>query len=1480
MNTTSRISKNLLQRRIGLICNWLLSMVFLIGIASQNSTAQCLQVQKNILGVAPASSGTPGNINVTYELIIINSSCAITTSLNITDTLNVSNNLGTAFVGIVSTPTVALISATSSAGNPNPAFDGTAANPALTDGTGYLVMGDSVIFQFTAEVDVDAIGKPSVLGNTAYVTYAVPPGNPPAASNHAVIPDCWSNCQLACNNQVQVSVNSICEADILASMILEGENSTCANLGFFEVTLYYNNVKVNMPLSQFYLNKKLKVNVRNIVCNNSCWGTLLLEDKTPPVMNCRNRDTISCASDLSPATLGFPVPVNLVNQSVYPYVVMGLDACGVVYLTYSDSLVKYDCINDSLSATLYRKWCASDPGGFTACCYDTVDLRRGTLADITLPKHYDGQPGNNPMLKCDGNWTRFPNGFPDTTATGTGKPLGVYCGNIAYDFNDDTIQVCPGTYKLLRRWIILDWCHPSFRIDYIQQIKVIDDQGPSLVCPSNATVSTNPWSCTGSVILPVPENLTPTTIVNNNTPYVIENCSGWTYYVKHLAATNPTDCIPLPGQGNTQDVTRLPDGRYRVDNMPLGCNWIYYVVTDGCGNSTVCQYDLQVLDKTPPVAVCQQKTVISIGSNGKASVPASVFDDHSHDNCGNVTFQVRRMNPGPCGTTIFSDTQEFCCDDVSATNPVRVVLRVIDAAGNSSECMIDAFVQDKIPPRIKCPANVTVDCKTDLSNLNVFGTATATDNCQVRIETRIINQLNTCNLGTLIREFIAIDNGGLRDSCRQTITVIDNSPFTVNDIVWPNDVVINGCADSPVPDLTGKPIFLNKDQCNLPVYNYEDLVFNFVDGVCYKVLRKWTVIDWCTYDPNIPKGIWYHTQVIMINNTDAPVFTSSCNNQQYCITNGCNVNVTLEASAFDLCTPQEELRWYYDLDVNNDGTVNSSGNSNRFTFNFEAGVHKITWRVKDQCGNESTCSYLITVKDCKRPTPYCLNGIITVLMQSTGSVTIWAKDFNLNSDDNCTPKSELRYSFSADVNDIFKVFTCADIPNGKSDTVEVTLYVTDKDGNQDFCKTQLILQDNQNVCPDVQTIGTLAGAIRGYNNNPSPEVVVNIKTQNNQDKQQNTNAQGSYAFDNLDMNTTYVISAAYDADVLEGVSTKDIVKIQRHILGIEQFNTPYKYIAADVNKTGSITASDISELRKLILGVQTRFEKNQSWNFVDANYPLTFDNFSSFSAKIEVGNMNHSITNNDFIAVKTGDVTGEANTGFGSGVTIRSKNQMLLEIEQVHFVSGDLAKIALKNIGADISISGLQFALSIDNQYFEFQSLESGVLNIESSEYKAQADGSVRVSWNADDHQSVKNSEVICYVICKVKKDVVVNANTLHIDLKSMNPEVYTDQEDLNISLIYRSQDAKAAGGFELYQNIPNPFYGETNIFFNVPKESFVKLVLYDLSGKAVKTYEINAKKGLNSVLVKTDEINSNGVLYYRLEADEYSSTKKMIILK
>lgn len=85
---------------------------------------------------------------------------------------------------------------------------------------------------------------------------------------------------------------------------------------------------------------------------------------------------------------------------------------------------------------------------------------------------------------------------------------------------------------------------------------------------------------------------------------------------------------------------------------------------------------------------------------------------------------------------------------------------------------------------------------------------------------------------------------------------------------------------------------------------------------------------------------------------------------------------------------------------------------------------------------------------------------------------------------------------------------------------------------------------------------------------------------------------------------------------------------------------------------------------------------------------------------------------------------------------------------------------------------------------------------------------------------------------------------------------------------------------FRISQNYPNPFNPETNIKFEVPKISEVKITIYDLLGNEIA---IIANKIYNPgiYLVKWNGENySSGVYFYRFKSDVYTETKKMILLK
>jgi hypothetical protein len=85
---------------------------------------------------------------------------------------------------------------------------------------------------------------------------------------------------------------------------------------------------------------------------------------------------------------------------------------------------------------------------------------------------------------------------------------------------------------------------------------------------------------------------------------------------------------------------------------------------------------------------------------------------------------------------------------------------------------------------------------------------------------------------------------------------------------------------------------------------------------------------------------------------------------------------------------------------------------------------------------------------------------------------------------------------------------------------------------------------------------------------------------------------------------------------------------------------------------------------------------------------------------------------------------------------------------------------------------------------------------------------------------------------------------------------------------------------YVLYQNFPNPFNPNTTIQYSIPKKSNVTLRVYDLLGIEVATL-VNEEKnrGTYSLNFKASGL-STGVYFYRLQADAFVQTKKMLYLK
>ena len=116
----------------------------------------------------------------------------------------------------------------------------------------------------------------------------------------------------------------------------------------------------------------------------------------------------------------------------------------------------------------------------------------------------------------------------------------------------------------------------------------------------------------------------------------------------------------------------------------------------------------------------------------------------------------------------------------------------------------------------------------------------------------------------------------------------------------------------------------------------------------------------------------------------------------------------------------------------------------------------------------------------------------------------------------------------------------------------------------------------------------------------------------------------------------------------------------------------------------------------------------------------------------------------------------------------------------------------------------------------------------------------------------------------------------------------WTDQSNTT-SIILGSldinKDQPLAEGYKVYQNFPNPFNPTTTISYKLPKDSHVKVTIYDMMGRLVKNlisgYHISGYR-----TIKWDATNnkgesvSAGMYLYVVDAGEFKQVRKMLFIK
>ena len=921
----------------------------------------------------------------------------------------------------------------------------------------------------------------------------------------------------------------------------------------------------------------------------------------------------------------------------------------------------------------------------------------------------------------------------------------------------------------------------------------------------------------------------------------------------------------------------------------LGSNTVIFTATDAAGNTATCSAIVTIEDKIAPIITCPNNISVTLGSGECQKVLN--FAATATDNCttsptikqlvglqSGEMFGIGRFNTG------FEST---------------------DASGNTSTCLFSITVTDN-------PSNGMMNCA---SQLNV----TINENCQTRIlpeffllgnnyscfenysvqiqtlgGTNLPNDyITSSQIGTTLRAIVTEKASG--NSCTGTFKVFDLTPPTIQApdaiAVTCDNVPFNGIPDTSI---TGVPKVLK--ECSLVTFmHFSDNIFDIDCGVNITTppmgfptdlpfnlflaqnTKRIIVRTFTVYDRYNNTSTTRQTIYIVKSQISDVTFTSSinsaCGNRRIEPTDTIIDGITIRGMGYPSLPGKYSLiEGFCPIRADYSDVRTRDSLNNSF-------IIKRSWSLVNTCTNESrTWVQTIVYHDAPPELGLLQNAVFHI--QTNGLLTIKASDLIGSLTDDCTPNNKIVYGLRivGRAGTGFPIQTSYTFDCNQKGTYNIEIWVKDDIGNIVMKTTSFTVNDDLGNCPKIGGIIQREDLI---------DVPANIVLYNEANELIDSTTGSSYFFKDLSANNRYrIVPSRPNTDWLNGVTMFDVALMSRHLLGVDTFSTPYRLISADVNRNGEIDAVDMLLMQRLILRITATFPSNNSWRFVVKNYAFidpTNPFASDFPESLIIPSLSNSVSNGDFVAIKTGDVNLSAGSvDIRSGVKpfILSVDDIVLEKNKTYEIPIKITPYQRDYNGR--SISALQFSLNIDKNTAQIENTTKGDLPncTENNVAIFKNEGIVTAAWYRSPNQKFIETDTFTML----NLTITPTKNTRLSQILSINP---TFTEGVAYDEIGNGAAVKLSFGNTYKQTSkptllpsrPNPFSDETTISFLLPETGFAKLTVCDLLGRVLMTTEKAFSQGLNEVVFssKNTPSVSSGILVVRLQTANGLAEQKIV---
>jgi len=705
------------------------------------------------------------------------------------------------------------------------------------------------------------------------------------ASGAGLGAQCEGPFNLACQTEINLTLNDDCQALVTFGMVVSGETTCLADSNF--TLLIEDDFRDNGSIADGPGRYRYTIVGRNHpeLADFDCWGFITVNDQTPPVIAGLGNSPFhrACGTQANVDVNRLPASVSrcyevegatgeVVEGSLASRLRSSLlaggglptvtDACGgrveVCLNDVIDAMATEDCRDTVQLVRTFTATQLTDGASIApAVGAQTFLFLRPELSDLRGVEEVvvfdclEGDiVGDNPLPER----TDYP--FFETPS----GPIYLneeFCSFVIDFVDGDRVAGCGKNYAFVRTFRLIDWCAGGIDTSFTQVVRVGDREPPIIHPP----VQDNDFDGIPDVgPLRFPTNTGECSAIINvrgSGVSIEDGCSGNTVLSAVIFLNGELDNFPIgPFGNNAIDIFSSP--------IPVGTHLMRYLGRDACGNMSTIDVTIEVYDGIGPTMVCENGFNVSLDGTGLGILPAAALDGGTRDGCGAFNLLVSRVDENDAPTTLPAPRLVLSCEDIGE---LRVMLEGTDNSPtqNQNRCWLTVTVEDKVTPICIPPPTVRISCVDFAAQLPeelalayandpetvgpqldaAFGEAIGRDNCPETTTAQSIGgNLGECGTGRFTRLFRVRDAGGFthQDPCRQVVDVL---PFIEYSIRFPGDQRYT-CRELPSPE----DLLAVQSGCELLTANTSVDTLAADESACYKLRLNHEVINWCEYDGN------------------------------------------------------------------------------------------------------------------------------------------------------------------------------------------------------------------------------------------------------------------------------------------------------------------------------------------------------------------------------------------------------------------------------------------------------------------------------------------------------------------------------------------------------------------------------------------------------------------------------------------------------